>query len=443
MDSSAENLSVDASKPDASVVPSVAWAQAWRFWLKLGLLSFGGPAGQIAMMHQELVEKKRWVAAEDFMNGLHVCMLLPGPEAHQLAIYLGWRLHGWRGGCVAGLCFVLPAALLLLLLSVLYVLGEKMALLQAVLRGGMAAVLALIGMALWRMGCQALRTRWHVVVAGAAFVLMLTTQVSFLWMLLVAAVGGAWRGLDGGATGGDVSSSSQSMPLTAPREDSWRRAAGVLLIGGALWLLPLLLMQLWLGVQATAVQQGWFFSQAALVTFGGAYAVLPYVAQQAVEHYGWLSHVQMLSGLALAEITPGPLIIVLQFVGFVGSWQHPGELSTWTSGLLGAFITTWCTFVPSFVMIFTLAPWVGRWSKWPRWNAALASITAVVVGVMAHLATKLAHQILWAGGEERRWQDFDVKMVLLFALAFLALRLVKAPVVLVIIACGASGALLW
>ena len=427
--------------PESSLLCPATWAEAWRFWLKLGLISFGGPAGQIAIMHRELVERRRWISQQDFMHGLNVCMLLPGPEAHQLAIYLGWRLHGWRGGCVAGLCFVLPAALLLLLLSLLFVLGEKMAMMQAALKGGMAAVLALIGMSLWRMGKRALISRAHGVLALLSCVLMLSAQVSFLWIMLAAAAYGLWRGAGSALHEPELAAGRGEAMMSRPQV--WKRMALVLLLGGGVWLAPLLSLQLWLGEQATVVQQGWFFSRAALVTFGGAYAVLPYVAQQAVEHFGWLSHAQMMSGMALAEITPGPLIIVLQFVGFVGAWQHPGTLLPWASALLGAGMTTWATFVPSFVMIFLVAPWIAAWGQMPRWNAALSFITAAVVGVMLQLGLTLARHALWPAQSDWQWQHFEFKLAALFLLAFLAMRVGKVAEIVVIIACGAVGLLLW
>ncbi|MFZ5655516.1 MAG: chromate efflux transporter, partial [Pseudomonadota bacterium] len=366
-----------------------SFRDALRFWLLLGCISFGGPAGQIAVMHDELVQRRRWVSEATFLRALDVCMLLPGPEAMQLATWLGWRLHGIRGGVAAGALFVLPAALLLGLLSWLYVRFGRMPLADGVLLGLQAAVLGIVLQAVHRIGARVLRTPLAVVLAGAALVGVAASLPFPLIVAVAAALGWlaarwkpAWLPPAGGHAPG-TGAGTEGGPAT--RTASWRatlRIAGVLL---AAWWLPLLLVAAWLGAGSTAFAMGLFFSKAALVTFGGAYAVLPYVAQQAVDVHGWLDTGQMMAGLGLAETTPGPLILVLEFVGFVGGWQHADLGSPLASAVLGASVTLWATFLPSFLFVLAGAPWFERIGAMPRVAAALSAVTAAVVGVIAHL----------------------------------------------------------
>ena len=373
-----ENPAIPAEKP--------SFATAARFWLKLGFISFGGPTGQIAIMHNELVEKRRWISESRFLHALNFCMLLPGPEAQQLATYTGWALHGTWGGVVAGALFVLPSAILLWALSWLALAGGDIPAIAAIFHGLQPAVMAIVVAAIIRIGTKALKRPLHWFIATAAFL-----AIYFLKIPFVAIVVGA--GLIGLAAGRfapklltvPAAHGEPDEPEPAPASGKYRtlRVAACCL---ALWMSPLVVIGLLLGRESILVQQGWFFSKAALVTFGGAYAVLPYVAQQAVENFGWLSTQEMMTGLALAETTPGPLIMVLQFVGFAGAWHHPGHLPPLASGTLGAAITTWCTFLPSFLFVLAGAPHIDRLRKARALSAALSAITAAVVGVVLNLA---------------------------------------------------------
>jgi chromate transporter len=413
---------------------------ALRFWLLLGCISFGGPAGQIAVMHDELVERRRWVSEATFLRALDVCMLLPGPEAMQLATWLGWRLHGIRGGVAAGALFVLPAALLLGLLSWLYVRFGQMPLAGGVLLGLQAAVLGIVLHAVHRIGSRVLRTPLAVVLAAAALAGVAASLPFPLIVAVAAALGWlaarwkpAWLPPAGGHAPG-TGAGTEAAPAT--RMASWQatlRIAGVLL---AAWWLPLLLVAAWLGAGSTAFAMGLFFSKAALVTFGGAYAVLPYVAQQAVDVHGWLDAGQMMAGLGLAETTPGPLILVLEFVGFVGGWQHPDLGSPLASAVLGASVTLWATFLPSFLFVLAGAPWFERIGAMPRVAAALSAVTAAVVGVIAHLALWFGAALL--GGATPLRQGF---VVLVAAVAWYGLARRRWPVALVVLAAAAAGVL--
>ena len=358
--------------------------EATRFWLKLGLISFGGPAGQIAIMHTELVEKRRWISEERFLHALNFCMLLPGPEAQQLATYIGWLLHGTRGGIVAGVLFVLPAAFMLWALSWLSLAGGNIPWVAAIFYGLQPAVMAIVAAAVLRIGEKALKTPFLWCLAALSFVAIFFFKISFVFIILAAAgmallaarLRPGFLPATKAAQSGDES--HPRVPVTKTLKTS--------LVCIMLWIAPIILAGLAFGWTSIFVQQGIFFSKAALVTFGGAYAVLPYVAQQAVENYGWLSTTQMMSGLALAETTPGPLILVLQFVGFAGAWQHPGSLPPLLAGTLGAAITTWVTFTPSFLFILAGAPHMERLRHVRALTAALSGITAAVVGVILNLA---------------------------------------------------------
>lgn len=429
-------------QPETNPKTAPSFRSALTFWLKLGLISFGGPAAQIAVMHRELVETKRWMDDRHFFNGLNFCILLPGPEAQQLATYLGWRLHGAKGGIAAGALFVLPSALILFALSWLYVAGSSKPWVGAIFHGLSGAVIAIVLDALLRIGSKSLRTRSLAALAIAAFVAMYFFEVGFVLIILVAAlVGlGGHKFLPGQFPAGKAHgphpdghslTAIELPPVPAP---TWGRAAKVLAICLALWWLPVVALGLWLGWQSTPAQQGLFFSKAAVVTFGGAYAVLPYVAQQAVENFGWLTNTQMMAGLALAETTPGPLIMVLQFVGFVGGWQNPGAFPPLASAALCAGITTWVTFLPGFLFVFLGAPWIEKIASFPKLASALSAITACVTGVILKLAVVFSTAALWPEGGR-----FDYFVLAVAVLAFAALNVWRIPLVVVIAFAALAG----
>jgi len=362
-------------------VPPPTFPQAFRFWLKLGFISFGGPAGQIAIMHREVVSTRAWVSDRDFAQALNFCMVLPGPEALQLAIYLGWRLHGTRGGIVAGMCFILPAVVLLLLLSFLYVSFGELPRVAAALVGLKATVVALILHAMQRLAARALSRPVDWLLAAAAFAALAWAGVPFPAVLFAAALVG---GLAGAGPAAVVTS-----PVTAGRP--WRALA----TGFVLWALPLpWALSLSDELPVAAGVYG-FFTQAALVTFGGAYAVLAYVQQEAVEVHGWLTAAQAATGLGLAESTPGPLVIVLQFVGFMAGWNAPGDWPQGTAAAVTAMLAAYATFLPSFVFILAGAPYVARLDRVPRLAGALAGVTAAVVGVIGSLGWSFGRAVLW------------------------------------------------
>jgi len=425
--------------------PPPSFGEAVRFWFRLGWISFGGPAGQIAIMHRELVETRRWVEERHFLNGLNYCMLLPGPEAQQLAVYLGWRLHGTKGGIVAGTLFVIPSMLILFALSWLYMAGGNIGGFDGLLRGLFAAVIAVVIDAVLRIGGRALKSPALWGVAGLAFLAIFLFKVSFTWIVPCAALLG-WLGhgissrqfpSTGRSHSGKPADSVAAPPVARARPRAWTGPLLTTLVILVLWWLPVFGLAAWLGWQSAPAQQGLFFSKAALVTFGGAYAVLPYVAQQAVEHHGWLSYSQMMAGLALAETTPGPLIMVLQFVGFGGAWQNPGGLEPLTAAIIGSLITTWVTFLPGFLFIFLGAPHIERMSNIPRLSAALTAITAAVVGVILNLAVQFASHALWPGPAGLDW------LVAILAIAALvALKWLKTGLIPVILGCGLTAWLL-
>jgi len=427
---------------DGSQPQMPTFAQALRYWLKLGFISFGGPAGQIAIMHKELVEKRRWISDAHFLHALNFCMLLPGPEAQQLATYLGWRLHGAKGGIAAGALFVLPSVFILFGLSWLYMAGGHLPWLAAIFHGLLAAVIAVVAEAVLRIGKKALKTPALWCLATASFTAIYFFHVSFVLIILVAALIGFFgprHQFPAGKAHGEAKA-TDAIELPPAPQASWPRSLGITVLCLTLWWLPVFGIAAWLGWSSTQAQQGLFFSKAALVTFGGAYAVLPYVAQQAVETHGWLSHPQMMSGLALAETTPGPLIMVLQFVGFVGGWQHPGVLSPLAGATLGAAITTWVTFLPCFLFVFLGAPHIEKLGEQPKLSAALTAITAAVVGVILNLGVKFATHALCPAGS-----GFDVFIATLAVAAFIAMQRFKVGLMPVIGACAVAGLLqhLW
>jgi chromate transporter len=376
--------------------------EAFLFWLKLGFISFGGPAGQIAIMHREIVERRRWLAEQPFMNALNFCMLLPGPEALQLVIYLGWRFHGALGGVVAGLCFIVPAIVLLLGLSFIYAMHGSVPAIAALLFGLRATVVALVLQAFWRISHRALSAPMHFVIAAVAWVVMTWKLAPFPVLLLAAAVAGAlMRG-------------AASQPVAfAPAAFPWR----ALVAGIALWAIPAALVLSLAGRGSLYSQVYGFFTSAALVTFGGAYSVLAWVSQQAVEVHGWLTQAQTVTGLALAETTPGPLIIVLQFIGFMAGWNAPGAAGAAVTATTSALLASWATFLPSFVFILVGAPYVERLTAIPRLAGALSGITAAAVGVIASLAGAFATTVFMpAGPAAPQWSAITIAVLALLLL---------------------------
>ena len=382
----------------------VPFREATRTWGAIALQTFGGPAGQIAVMQRILVDEKRWIGQRRFLHALNYCMLLPGPEAQQLAIYIGWLLNGIRGGLVAGVLFVLPGVVALLALSGIYVAYGDTTAVTALFAGLAPAVLAIVVQAVIRVGRRALAHPALVAVAVAAFLALTVFGLPFPLVIAVAALGGV--ALDRLAphvmarAGGHDEADDGPPPVIADdalHEDrpTAGRAARILGIGVVLWALPLLAALVLAGAGSVFVEQGLFFSGTALVTFGGAYAVLAFVAQRAVEVYGWLAPGEMVRGLALAETTPGPLIMVVQFVAFLGAYRDPGTLDPWLAATIGALLTTWVTFVPCFMFIFLGAPYVERLRGNRRLSSALSGITAAVVGVIANLALFFALHTLF------------------------------------------------
>lgn len=376
---------------------AIPFREAFWVWVRVALTSFGGPAGQIAVMHRILVEEKRWISESRFLHALNYCMLLPGPEAQQLATYIGWLLHRLPGGITAGTLFVLPGFLSILGLSMLYVTYQEVSLVQALLFGLKPAVIAIVVEAVIRIGKRALKNQLMVVVAGIAFVAIFFFNLPFPLIILLAGIAGyigssRWAPLFVVPKKSDEPQEDDIIPHTTP---SFRGTIQTLFVWGTLWVLPLLLLVLWVGRDHVLVTEGLFFSQTAMVTFGGAYAVLGYVAQAAVDTYGWLSPGEMLDGLGMAETTPGPLIQVVQFVGFMGAYRNPAPFSPLMAGILGSLITTWVTYIPCFLWIFLGAPYIEALRGNQKLNAALSTITAAVVGVILNLAVWFALHTLF------------------------------------------------
>jgi chromate transporter len=377
----------------------VDFGDALRTWFKIGCLGFGGPAGQIALMHRILVDEKKWVEEQRYLHALNFCMLLPGPEAQKLATYVGWLLHGLRGGLAAGILFVLPGAIVMLVVSLLYVLGRGIPVIDGALFGIKAAVLVIVVEALMRIGRRSLKTKLLIGVAAAAFIGIFFLDLPFPLIVLAAALVGFFA------------SRAPSRPAAAdPRR--WRQFTLALLVGLTLWWAPVALSALLLGKEHVFVDIGIFFSKLAVVSFGGAYALLAYMAQQAVENYGWMSAPEMVDGLGLAETLPGPLIKITQFVGFLGAYRNPEVFSSTTNAILGSALTTWVTFVPPMMLIFAFAPFVEQLRGNPRLSGALAAITAAVVGVILNLTLWFVLHVLFPEVREvragpLRWYAFD------------------------------------
>ncbi|QNT42935.1 MULTISPECIES: chromate efflux transporter [Pseudomonas] len=424
--------------------------EALLFWLKLGFISFGGPAGQIAIMHQELVERRRWISERRFLHALNYCMLLPGPEAQQLATYIGWLMHRTWGGVIAGTLFVLPSLFILIGLSWVYLAWGEVPVVAGIFYGIKPAVTAIVVHAAHRIGTRALKNGWLWAIAAASFVAIFALDVPFPLIVLAAALLGHIGGrllpgqfAPGGGHGAARASYGPAViddntPAPEHARFSWGRLLGLLLVGAALWLLPMGVLMATFGWQGTLTQMGWFFTKAALLTFGGAYAVLPYVYQGAVGHYGWLSPTQMIDGLALGETTPGPLIMVVAFVGFVGGYLHPmfGTDQAFMAGAVAASLVTWFTFLPSFLFILAGGPLVESTHNELKFTAPLTGITAAVVGVILNLALFFGYHVLWPAGFDGR---FDWPSALIALAAAVALFRYKRGVIQVLIACALAG----
>ena len=435
-------------------LPAVPWSVAFRFWLRLGFISFGGPAGQISIMHQELVERRRWISESRFLHALNYCMLLPGPEAQQLATYIGWLMHGPWGGIVAGGLFVLPSLFILIALSWVYVAYGTVGWIAGILYGFKPAVVALVFFAAYRIGARTLKNSWLLAIAVAAFIAVFALHAPFPLVVLGAALAGALGGRvapDKFSAGPAHAPSDKPVApalidtLTAPPAHarfSALRLVRSLIAGLGLWLAMLALLAWAFGVHDTLSVMAWFFTKAALLTFGGAYAVLPYVYQGAVESYHWLSGPQMIDGLALGETTPGPLIMVVAFVGFLGAArEHAGGETLLLYGAMGAAVATFFTFLPSFVFILVGGPLIEATRGDLKFTAPLTGITAAVVGVILSLAVFFTWNVFWpeASAANPFAGRFDWISLLIGAVAALALWRCRARVVPVILSCGAAG----
>lgn len=406
----------------------VSFSEALRVWLKIGCLGFGGPAGQIALMHRILVDEKKWVEESRYLHALNFCMLLPGPEAQKLATYVGWLLHGVRGGLAAGILFVLPGAFVMLAVSLLYVLGRGVPVIEGALFGIKAAVLVIVVEALIRIGRRSLKTRLLVLLSGLAFVGIFFLDLPF--PLIVAAAGAAGY-LVARTSPAQLGLKAGEQHSAASAPGRWRHAAAALAIGLILWWSPVALAVLMLDANHVLVDIGLFFSKLAVVSFGGAYALLSYMAQQAVENYGWMTAPEMVDGLGLAETLPGPLIKVTQFVGFLGAYRAAEPLSPVMAGVVGSALATWVTFVPPMLLIFAGAPFVEQLRSNQRLSGALAAITAAVVGVILNLTLWFVLHVLFSHIEEMRagplrWYAFDPSTLDLKAAALAAVAAVLA-----------------
>ncbi|MBR7778795.1 chromate efflux transporter [Undibacterium rugosum] len=444
-------LQVETSATSAPY--SVRFWQAFTFWLKLGLISFGGPAGQISIMHQELVENRRWISERRFLHALNYCMLLPGPEAQQLATYIGWLMHGTWGGVVAGTLFILPSLLILIALSCIYFAFGETQLVAGLFFGIKPAVTAIVVQAAHRIGTRALKNNWLWGIAVASFTAIFAANLPFPLIVLFAAMTGYIGGRfaphhfkNGGGHGQADKNYGPSLidddtPTPEHARFRWPSLLQVALVGAALWLVPMGLLVFIYGWSHTLPQMGWFFTKAALLTFGGAYAVLPYVYQGAVAQFGWLTSTQMMDGLALGETTPGPLIIVVAFVGFAGGYVKTifGSDALFLGGVVAAIVVTWFTFLPSFLFILAGGPFVESTRNDLNFTAPLTAITAAVVGVILNLALFFGYHVLWPNGFGA---SIDWASGLIMLGAVIALFKFKCNVIHVIVACASMGFIL-
>ena len=436
------------NQPDTGI----PFREALRFWLKLGFISFGGPAGQIAIMHKELVEEKRWISEKRFLHALNFCMVLPGPEAQQLATYIGWLMHRTLGGVLAGLLFILPSLFILVGLSWVYLAYGDVPMVAGLFYGIKAAVAAIVVQAVHRIGSRTLQNSLLWMVAALSFIAIFFLQTPFPLIVLAAALLGYFGGKIAPGHFTHVSSHAAAGSSSAPAlidDDTptplhaiftWGRLRWLVVLGIVFWWAPMLVLFGLYGWDHTLTQMGWFFSKAALLTFGGAYAVLPYVYQGAVEHYHWLSAEQMIDGLGLGETTPGPLIMVVAFVGFVGGYTQQlfGE-HMFLAGALAATLVTWFTFLPSFFFILIGGPLVETTHDDLKFTAPLTAITAAVVGVILNLALFFGYHVLWP---DSHGNHFDLTAALLSFAAAVALFKYKRNVMQVIAACACAGLLL-
>jgi chromate transporter len=426
----------------------VGFWEAFWFWVKLGFINFGGPAGQIAIMHRELVERKRWVSESQYLRTLNFCMLLPGPEAQQVATYIGWRLHGTLGGIVAGSFFVIPSIFVLLLLSYLAVAHSDVPAINGLLYGVQPVVIAIVVEAVLRIGKRTINHWVLVTFAVLAFIALYFLSVPFPLVVLAAAIAGlllsrtsfAADAFQGGGHGSSEEEESALDRTASNGRPAMMRNLRLLGIFVLLWAVPVGALYLWRGGDDVLVQEVLFFTGAAFLTFGGAYSVLSYVADVAVNHYGWLTADQMVQGLGLAESTPGPLIMVTEYVGFIGAYNAPGPFSPLLYGTLVALITTYATFLPCFLFIFFLAPYIERLANDRRLRAILIGVTAAVVGVIANLAVYFATQVLFPEGISLA--GLDVFALVVAAVSFVVLQRYKVPIYLMVPA-GAVLGMAW
>ena len=422
----------------------VTRAQAFAYWLKLGFISFGGPAGQIAIMHEELVERRRWISENRFLHALNYCMLLPGPEAQQLATYIGWLMHRTWGGIVAGGLFVLPSLFILIGLSWVYMAFGNVPIIVGLFYGIKPAVTALVVHAAYRVGSRALKNRWLWGIASAAFAAIFALHAPFPLIVLAAGVIGYFGGRhapDKFRTGGGHGKAGKAFgpaliddhtPTPPHALFTWARLRRVVTVFLGAWVVAIGGLTLLYGWDAVLTQMAWFFTKAALLTFGGAYAVLPYVYQGAVDHYQWLTATQMIDGLALGETTPGPLIMVVSYVGFVGGWTKAifGSDSLFLAGAVAASVVTFFTFLPSFFFILLGGPFIESTHGNLKFTAPLTGITAAVVGVIANLAVFFAYHVLWPQGLDGRFEWPSVLIGIAAAVALFRFKLGVIPVVL-------------
>jgi chromate transporter len=441
---------IDPAAREAPIAPALSapeppsFGQALAYWLRLGFISFGGPAGQIAIMHEDLVERRRWISENRFLHALNYCMVLPGPEAQQLATYIGWLMHRTWGGIVAGGLFVLPSLFILVALSWIYMVYGQVPVIASLFYGIKPAVTALVVHAAWRVGSRALKNAWLWSIAVAAFVAIFALNAPFPLIVLVAGVvghvggrcapgrfsAGGGHGKAGQAHGPALIDDGTPTPPHALF--SWARVRRVLAVFSALWLVAIGVLTALYGWEGVLTRMAWFFTKAALMTFGGAYAVLPYVYQGGVEHHHWLTATQMIDGLALGETTPGPLIMVVSFVGFVGGWTRAifGSESLFLAGAVAATVVTFFTFLPSFLFILLGGPFIESTHGNLKFTAPLSGITAAVVGVIVNLAVFFAWHVLWPQGWAGRFEWMSALIGIGAALALFRFKVGVIPVVL-------------